>query len=90
MQELEANLRIPKTTVSEIVMQDLGMKHVVAKYVAQLLLPEQKEHHIAGANDAGRTVGSSKMPILKRIEAPLSYVQCFLYLVSSSINVSFL
>ena len=29
-----------------------------------------------------------KVPTLKRTEASLSYVQCFLYLVSSSINVS--
>ena len=28
------------------------------------------------------------MPILKETEASLSYVQCFLYPVSSSINVS--
>ena len=29
------------------------------------------------------------MPTLKGTEASLSYVQCFLYLVSSSINVSY-
>ena len=28
------------------------------------------------------------MPTLKGTEAPLSYVQCFLYLIPSSINVS--
>ena len=31
----------------------------------------------------------SKVPTLKGTEVPLSYVQCFLYLVSSSINVYF-
>ena len=36
----------------------------------------------------GRTVGGAKVPTLKETEASLSYVQCFLYLVSSSINVS--
>ena len=36
----------------------------------------------------GRTVWSPKMPPLKGTEASLSCVQCFLYLVSSSINVS--
>ena len=51
MQELEADLKIPKTTVSKILTQDLGMKLVMAKFVLQLLLPEQKEHHTAGAND---------------------------------------
>ena len=36
----------------------------------------------------GRTVWGPKVPILKGTEASLSCVQCFLYLVSSSINVS--
>ena len=36
----------------------------------------------------GRTVWGPKVPTLKRTEASLSYVECFLYLVSSSINVS--
>ena len=36
----------------------------------------------------GRTVWGPKMPTLKGTEASFSYVQCFLYLVSSSINVS--
>ena len=49
--ELEAGLGVPKTTVSEIFIQDLGMKHVMAKFVLQLLLPEQKEHCAAVAND---------------------------------------
>ena len=44
-QELEADLEIPKTTLSKILMQDLGMKHVMAKFIPWLLLPEQKEHH---------------------------------------------
>ena len=41
--ELEAYLGIPKTTVSEILMRDLGMKRVVEKFILQHLLPEQKE-----------------------------------------------
>ena len=36
----------------------------------------------------GRTVGGPKVPSLKGTEVSLSYVQCVLYLVSSSINVS--
>ena len=51
MRELEADLGIPKTAVSEIFMQDLGMKGAMAKFVPQLLLPEQKEHHAAVAKD---------------------------------------
>ena len=31
------------------------MKHVMAKLVPQLLLPEQKEHHAAVANDLIQT-----------------------------------
>ena len=38
--------------------------------------------------DAGRTLWSHKAPTFKGTEASLSYVQCFLYLVSFSINVS--
>ena len=41
--ELEVDLGIPKTTVSEILMRDLGMKRVVEKFILQHLLPEQKE-----------------------------------------------
>ena len=76
--ELEADLGIPKTTVFKILMQDFGMKHVMAKLVPQLLLPEQKEHHAAVAIDAGRTVWGLKVPTLKGTETSLSYVQCFL------------
>ena len=36
----------------------------------------------------GRTVWGPEVPNLKGTEASLSYVQCFLYLVSASINVS--
>ena len=37
--------------MSEILTQGLGMKHVVAKFFPLLLLPEQKEHRAAVAND---------------------------------------
>ena len=52
VRELEADLEIPKTTVSKILMQDLSMKCVEAKFVLQRLLPEQKEHRAV----VGRTV----------------------------------
>ena len=52
VQELEADLGIPKTIMSKILMQDLGMKCVMAKFVPWLLLPEQKEHRVA----VGRTM----------------------------------
>ena len=51
MQELEADLGIPKTTVSEILMQGLGMKSVMAKFIPQLLLPDQKERRAAVVNN---------------------------------------
>ena len=66
MIELEADLGIPKTTVSEILMQDPGMKHVVAKFVLQLLLPEQKEHHAVVANDLIQTT-TNKPDFLKKV-----------------------
>ena len=44
---------IPKTTAPKSLMQNLGMKSVVAKFVPWLL-PQQKVHCAAVANDAGR------------------------------------
>ena len=41
--------------MSEILTQHLGMKRVMAKFVLWLLLPEQKEHHAAVANDLIQT-----------------------------------
>ena len=35
----------------EILTQDLGMKRVVAKFIPRLLLPEQREHRAAVADD---------------------------------------
>ena len=71
--ELDTDWGIPKTTVSEILMQIFGMKHV-AKFVPWLLLPKQKEHHVAVANDTGWTLWSPNIPILKEPEVSLSYV----------------
>ena len=84
LRELEADLGMPNTTESEILTQDLGMKHIVAKFVLWLLLPEQKEHRAA----VGRTVWGPKVPALKKTEVVSSYGQCFLCLKSSSMNVS--
>ena len=52
MRELEADLGILKSTVPEIVMQDLRVKRVVAKFTPRLLLPEQKEHRAAVADNS--------------------------------------
>ena len=40
VKEPEADLGITKTTVSAILMQDLGVKRVMLKFLQQLLLPE--------------------------------------------------
>ena len=61
MQELGAEPWIPNTTMSEILTQDLGMKCIVAKFVMWLLLPEQKEHHAAVANDLIQTAAKKAM-----------------------------
>ena len=55
MRELQADLGTPKNTMSEILVQGLDMKHVGAKCALQLLLPEQKEHRAAVANDLIQT-----------------------------------
>ena len=55
LRELEADLGIPTITVSVILTQDLCMKCVVAKFIPHILLPEQKEHHAAIANDLIQT-----------------------------------
>ena len=61
------------------------MKHM-AKFILRLLLPEQKEHRAAVANDLIQTTTKEpdfleKVITLKGTEASLSYVQCFLYLL---------
>ena len=52
--------------MSEILTQDLGMKCVVAKFVPQPLLPEQKEHCAAVANDLIQTF-TNEPDFLKKI-----------------------
>ena len=73
VRELEADLGIPKTTVSKILMQDLGMKCVMAKFILQLLLLEQKEHHEAVANNLIQTT-TNEPDFLKVITGDESWV----------------
>ena len=63
---VEAHLGISKTTVSEILMQDLGMKCVMAKSVPRLLLPEQKGYQVAVANDLIETT-THEPDVLKKV-----------------------
>ena len=55
VQEPDADLGTPKTTLSNIFTQDLSLKHVVEKFVLQFLLPEQKEQCATVANDLIQT-----------------------------------
>ena len=72
--ELEADLGIPKTTVSEILTQDLDMKNVMATFVLWLLLPEQKERHSAVANDLIQTAPNEPDFLKKVITRDESWV----------------
>ena len=72
VRELEPDLGTPKTTMSKIVMQDLGTKHVVEKFIPQLLLLEQKEHHAAVANDLIQTA-TNEPDFLKKVIREISH-----------------
>ena len=48
-------------------MQGLGMKHVMANFVPQLLLPEWKEHCVAVANDLIQTATNEPDFLMKVI-----------------------
>ena len=52
--------------MSQILMQDLGMKHVAEKFFPWLLLPEQKEHHTAVVNDLIQTT-TNEPDFLKKV-----------------------
>ena len=47
-------------------MQNLAMKHVVVKFIPRLLLPEQKEHCAAVANDLIQTA-TNEPDFLKKV-----------------------
>ena len=64
--ELEADLGIPKTTLSKILMQDLGVKRVVTKLIPRLLLPGQKEHCAAVASGLIQTT-TNEPDFLKKV-----------------------
>ena len=58
----------PKTAVCEILTQDLGVKRVVAKFIPRLLLPEQKDHRAAVADDLIQTA-TNEPDFLQRVTA---------------------
>ncbi|KAG1682662.1 Protein GVQW3 [Nymphon striatum] len=58
VRELEENLEIPRTSVSEILMEDLGMRHVAAKFVPWFPLQEQKAFRAEIAEDLLQTTNN--------------------------------
>jgi histone-lysine N-methyltransferase SETMAR len=58
LQDLEEDLGISQTVVSEILMEDLGMNRVVAKFIPRLLPQEQKEFRTEVAQDLLETSNS--------------------------------
>ena len=66
VQKLEADPGIPKTTVSKILTQSLGMECIMAMSIPQLLLPEQKEHHAVVAHDLTQTT-TNEPDFFKRV-----------------------
>ena len=55
-------------------MQDLGRKWVVAKFIPLLLLPEQKEHDAAVANDLIQTATTEPYFLKKVITGDESWI----------------
>ena len=53
--------------MSEILTQDLGTNRVLAKFILQLLLPEQEEYRAAGANDLIQTT-TTEPDFLKKVK----------------------
>jgi hypothetical protein len=74
VQELEEDLGIPKTIISEILTEDLGMKHVAAKFVPQLLSQEQKEFRTEVAQDLLETANNDPDFLKKVITGDESWV----------------
>ena len=58
-------------------MQDPGTKHVMAKFVLQLLLPEQKEHRATVANDLIQTTTNEADSLKKVITGGESWVYSY-------------
>jgi len=74
LRELEEDLGIPQTIVSQILTEDLGKKRVVAKFVPRLLSREQKEFHAAVAQDLLETANNDPDLLKKVITGDESWV----------------
>ena len=62
LRELEETLGIPRTTVSEILTEDLGKTRVAQQFVPPLLSQEQKEFHAEVAHDLHETANNDPIP----------------------------
>ncbi|XP_042243396.1 protein GVQW3-like [Homarus americanus] len=74
VRELEDDLGIPGTIVSEFLTQDLGMKRVAAKFVPRLLSQEQKEFHAEVAKDLLQTTNNDRHFLKQVITGDESWV----------------
>ena len=63
--------------MSKILMHNLAMKHVVVIFIPRLLLPEQKEHCAAVANDLIQTATNGPDFLKKLITGDESWVYSY-------------
>jgi len=74
VQELEEDMGIPRTIVSQILTEDLGKKRVAAKFVLLLLSREQKEFHAVVAQDFLETSNNDPHFLKKIITGDESWI----------------
>ena len=72
VRELEEDLGIARTIVSQILTEDLGKKRVAAKFVPRLLSREQKEFRAAVAQDLLETTNNDP-DYLKKVILEMSH-----------------
>ena len=77
MRELEEDLGIPRTIVSEILTEELGKKRVAAKFVPRLLSRQQKEFRAAVAQDLLETAKNDPDFLNKFITGDESWVHAY-------------
>ena len=86
--DLEADLGIPKPLCPKLWHRILAWNMLWQKSLRSFCYWSRRDRCLSSGRDAKRTAWGPKVPPLKGTKASLSYVQCFLYLVSSSIHVS--
>lgn len=74
VREIEEDLGIPKTIVSEILSQDLGMSRVFAKFIPRLLTEDQKNYRVEVAQDNLETIRNKPEMFKKVITGDESWV----------------